>query len=130
MSDIQRYLRCARSGDMLADSNGAWCKYDEAAAEIERLRQTDVAWASDTIKLLVTIKYLVGIAERGEGREISSKETAEGFVLAYVKKLESEIERLRELLREGIMAIDVSGSDDDEVFAAHWPERVREALGE
>ena len=39
MSGLQRYLRCARSGDMRPDSKGAWCKYDDVVAEIERLRE-------------------------------------------------------------------------------------------
>ena len=42
MSDIQRYLRCGRSGDMIPDSHGAWCKYDE----IERLRRL-LRWIRD-----------------------------------------------------------------------------------
>jgi hypothetical protein len=40
-------------------------------------------------RLLKTIKYIIGIAERGEGRAIREDETVEAFVLGYVKKLQS-----------------------------------------
>lgn len=43
----------------------------------------------DMLRLIETIKYLRGIAERGLGREIREDETIEQFVLGYVKQLES-----------------------------------------
>lgn len=42
-------------------------------------------------RLTATVRYLVGIAERGEGRKIAGNETVEQFVLGYVKKLESRL---------------------------------------
>lgn len=49
--------------------------------------------ARDMLRLIDTVKYLIGIAERGEGRSIRDDETAEQFVLGYVKRLETCIER-------------------------------------
>ena len=39
-------------------------------------------------RLLKTVKYLIGIAERGSGREMRNDETVEQFVLSYVQSLE------------------------------------------
>ena len=64
-------------------------------AEIERLRAELAESATDLSRVLETVKYLSGIAERGEGRKIGESETVEQFVLGYVKKLEAKIERLR-----------------------------------
>lgn len=55
--------------------------------------------AEDMLRLIETVKYLQGIAERGEGRVISADETVEAFVLGYVKNLEAENQRLREALK-------------------------------
>ena len=44
-----------------------------------------------TLRLLETIKYLVGIAERGEGRKQLDGETVEQFVLGYVKRIEQQL---------------------------------------
>lgn len=49
--------------------------------------------ANDMLRLIETVKYLIGIAERGEGRTIRDDETAEQFVLGYVKRLETTIAR-------------------------------------
>ncbi len=49
----------------------------------------DSALAAGVLKLTATVRYLVGIAERGEGRQwMSTDETAEQFVLRYVQRLE------------------------------------------
>jgi len=40
-------------------------------------------------RLLQTIRYIAGIAERGEGRLQRDDETVEQFILGYVKKLEA-----------------------------------------
>jgi hypothetical protein len=48
----------------------------------------------DVDRLLKTIRYLTGIAERGEGRAMREDETVEQFVLAYVKRLEAVAERV------------------------------------
>jgi hypothetical protein len=49
----------------------------------------------DMLRLIGTIKYLRGIAERGLGREIREDETIEQFVLGYVKQLEAAIRATR-----------------------------------
>ena len=46
---------------------------------------------STVLRLIDTIKYLVGIAERGEGRKARDDELPEQFVLGYVKRLEEAI---------------------------------------
>lgn len=45
--------------------------------------------ANDMLRLIETVKYLGGIAEKGEGRQQREDETTEQFVLGYVKRLES-----------------------------------------
>lgn len=47
--------------------------------------------AQDMLRLIETVKYMIGIAERGEGRKIRDNETAEQFVLGYVKRLENAL---------------------------------------
>lgn len=44
--------------------------------------------AQEAMRLIDTVKYLRGIAERGEGRAMRDDETVEQFVLGYVKRLE------------------------------------------
>jgi hypothetical protein len=46
------------------------------------------AWR-EVDRLCKLVRYLVGIAERGEGRKIKDDEPIELFVLSYVKKLEA-----------------------------------------
>jgi hypothetical protein len=57
-----------------------------------RMDMTDLM---DMLRLIETIKYLRGIAERGLGREIRDDETIEQFVLGYVKQLEAAIRAAR-----------------------------------
>ena len=45
--------------------------------------------ARSITRLIASIKYLRGIAEKGFGRAMQDDETVEGFVLAYVKSLEA-----------------------------------------
>lgn len=88
----------------------------ERHAELERLRHDgepvtisalakahDIGWsqkeqkdAQEILGLVATIKYLVGIAERGEGRKCRDDEIPERFVLDYVQRLEAELDRLRQ----------------------------------
>lgn len=76
-------------------------------AEIERLQaalksrtyEPDVD-AATMLRLIKTIKYFVGIAERGEGRKIADKETPEQFVLGYIKRLEQANQDASADLRE------------------------------
>ena len=53
----------------------------------------------DMLRIIDTVKYLRGIAERGTGRLCDDNETTEQFVLGYVKELEGQIKVLREALR-------------------------------
>ena len=46
--------------------------------------------ARDMLRLIETVKYLGGIAERVEGRQQREDETTEKFVLEYVKQLEAQ----------------------------------------
>lgn len=48
----------------------------------------DAELAQGVLTLTKTVRYLVGIAERGEGRAMGGDETAEQFVLRYVQRLE------------------------------------------
>ena len=43
----------------------------------------------EVMKLLSAVKYIIGIAERGEGRAMREDESVESFVLGYVKRLEA-----------------------------------------
>ena len=80
---------------------------DALGAENARLREALEPWANEPdvdaatmLRLIKTIKYLVGIAERGEGRKIADDETPEQFVLGYVKRLEQTNQDARAKLRE------------------------------
>jgi hypothetical protein len=66
-------------------SNRAWRE------ECESLRQQLAESDKSTLRLLETIKYLAGIAERGEGRKQLDGETVERFVLGYVKRIEQQL---------------------------------------
>jgi hypothetical protein len=64
-------------------------------SESKKYEQADAAEAwREVDKLCKTIRYLIGIAERGEGRKIADDEPIELFVLNYVKKLEAQREQM------------------------------------
>ena len=44
--------------------------------------------ADECARILATVRYMQGIAERGEGRPMRDDETVEDFVLGYVQRLE------------------------------------------
>jgi len=91
------------------DQRGAPCAYPEACGHpcrtyIAERNQALLAAASagrdrelaeGVLKLTKTVRYLVGIAEVGEGRPMLDDETAEQFVLRYVQRLEQELRALR-----------------------------------
>jgi hypothetical protein len=70
------------------------------ALEVERIELLN-----DLDRVMDTVKYLVGIAERGTGTSLPDNQTAEAFVLSYVKHLEAENESLRGALRKANPAI-------------------------
>ena len=57
---------------------------------VKELEAECIHWANDADRMLKTIRYLIGIAERGEGRPILDNEKCESFVLGYVKRIEAE----------------------------------------
>ena len=59
-------------------------------AELAKVKAEVVSASEDSLRLIDTIKYLRGIAERGEARTQRDDETVEAFVLDYVKRLEAE----------------------------------------
>ena len=61
---------------------------------------------STVLRLIDTIKYLVGIAERGEGRKARDDELPEQFVLGYVKRLEAALAEPSEAVAWTESAID------------------------
>lgn len=67
----------------------------QQAERIATLEAEQIELLNDLGKVTKTVKYLVGIAERGTGTDAPNDQTAESFVLAYVKRLEAENERLR-----------------------------------
>ena len=69
---------------------------DIAALAAARIRED----AANTLRLIATIRYLGGIAEKGEGRKQRDDETTEQFVLGYVKRIESELEDERKAREE------------------------------
>lgn len=57
-----------------------------AAPEAPAVRET---WSAEQCaQVLATLRYIQGIAERGEGRPMREDETLEQFLLGYVKRLE------------------------------------------
>lgn len=73
---------------------------EEKAAALEPWGYEPDVDAATMLRLIKTIKYLVGIAERGEGRKIADDETPEQFVLGYVKRLEQTNQDASAKLRE------------------------------
>lgn len=64
---------------------------DDAIAICEAALAEPEDEPSTVLRLIDTIKYLVGIAERGEGRKARDDELPEQFVLGYVKRLEEAL---------------------------------------
>jgi len=92
VNKIELAIDAARNDDM-----GRVIKLLEEALA-EQAEQEPVATdLMDMLRLIETIKYLRGIAERGLGREIRDDETIEQFVLGYVKQLEAAPVRTKDL---------------------------------
>lgn len=78
-----------------------WCavgRICDLKAELAQARTERDDHARDMLRLLATIKYLRGIAVRGEGREARDDETVEAFVLGYVKRIEAERDKYHDAL--------------------------------
>jgi uncharacterized small protein (DUF1192 family) len=88
--------------------------------ERDELRVMNAELLTDLDRVLTTSRYLIGIAERGEGRPMAEDETAERFVLGYVKRLEAELAKCKASLAAiYVMADRVSpGTIRDECIAA------------
>jgi len=101
----------------------------EAEREALSSKWKNDEWAKDVLRLTETIKYLCGIAVKGEGREINEDETVEQFVLSYVKKCEQQIVALKdenERLRKALIALlpGFSKVKDKQIAALQEREKV------
>jgi hypothetical protein len=81
--------------------------------------------AEGVLRLVKTVRYLVGIAERGEGRPMLDDETAEAFVLRYVQRLEKalddkrrELAELRGEMKNLLVALTNPFSDEEKIERA------------
>lgn len=81
--------------DMTALRDGAMEQYLESQKAWRKAEAERKVDAESILRLLTTVKYLVGIAERGRGEHIDDTETAEQFVLCYVRQLESTVATLK-----------------------------------
>lgn len=70
-----------------------------------------------TLRLIQTIRYLIGIAERGEGRKVRDDETAEEIVLGYVKRIERELAEAQAEIQEQARLLGISGSTEAKLLA-------------
>lgn len=62
--------------------------YAVGAGGVGNMEQPQSVDWPEVDRLLKTVKYLIGIAERGAGRKMRNDETVEQFVLSYVRSLE------------------------------------------
>ena len=119
-------------------------KYDKLSKEYLELAAALVAkeLAADLSRVLETVKYLRGIAERGSGDRCPEDMTVESFVLGFVKNLEQHIRNQNEQLAAELekaetrkLALDVAVSSScvlaaDLAAAQATIEQMREALQE
>jgi hypothetical protein len=80
--------RKARLDQLGAERRRALDAEEQRDALQARLAESD----RNTLRLLETIKYLVGIAEHGAGHKLDDSETVEQFVLGYVKSMEARLD--------------------------------------
>ena len=80
----------------ISPSGTFWVKKHNEAKQILQAALAEPEGEPATVlRLIDTIKYLVGIAERGKGRKARDDELPEQFVLGYVKRLEAALEEGR-----------------------------------
>lgn len=123
---LKAHAECHANVEPHDDEQRQWA--DDLRTVVTLLR--GIADAAPIDRLLKTLRYLIGIAERGEGRKIRDDETIEQFVLGYVKRLEAgeaalraEVEALRNLLHragnELVCDGEVMSESDDEWTRSH-----------
>lgn len=99
----------------------------ELAKEQEKVKEL----AKDLSRVLGTVKYLRGIAERGSGDRCPEDMTVEKFVLGYVKKLEQHIRNQNEQLEQQAetrkLALDAAVSSSCVLAAELADERKKRA---
>lgn len=69
----------------------------------EHMKAGDAEYHREVIRSTQALSYIQGIVERGEGRKLAGDEPLEPAILNFVKRLESDLARLRaenEALRE------------------------------
>ncbi len=98
------------------DPEGEWVDYDDYAtleskgavqAELIDSLQASLAESEARVAgLLEDMKYIIGIVERGTGKELIGNVPIRKQLLEYVKKLEAENKRLRELISSLVFAHD------------------------
>lgn len=84
-------IRIERAKQQAVADGEMFDRYHFAALVEDRVAavpQPQVVDWPEVSRLLETVKYLIGIAERGAGRKMREDETTEQFVLGYVQSLE------------------------------------------
>ena len=91
LGSVIRYLDERLAGDMLCHPKAAYDRVQAMlAAPQPSQAQAEPTWTPDECaRVLETLRYVQGIAERSEGRQMREDETLEAFVLGYVKRLEA-----------------------------------------
>ena len=89
-----------RQVESLKGSCDSWSnRMVKKVTEANKIIEAQAAEIADQLswmdRLLKTIRYMEGIAAKGEGRELRDDELVEQFVLNYVKRIEAEIAELR-----------------------------------
>ena len=102
MNDLRTAAQQALEALDWHSKHGAnWASIDEATealrAALAEPVQEPSAWTIDECDRVVrTLRYIEGIAARGEGRPMREGETLEQFLLGYVQKLEALAEPVQE----------------------------------
>jgi hypothetical protein len=73
-------------------------------------------WATDMSQVTKTLRYLIGIAERGTATTLPDGVTVESFVLDYVKGLEAKVAELTQDLQTTSDALGHAESNDRELI--------------
>ena len=91
-AEVERLTELERiSGALAHKAFDSVVERDEQSARIAELERDRKEDAGNLAKLLRAVKYFIGIAERGTGNPCPVDQSAESFVLEYVKGLEALI---------------------------------------